>query len=113
MKALGEARRDLVPHHMNLRIAVNEEQRRAVAALLESDARTRGLDALVGEAVERGNTSDRFDHPPLPISKLIDNNLSWILVLIVSWVDVHGLSTWQSLKSSQSREFGHCAATSF
>lgn len=63
----------------------------------------------MGEAVERGNTSDRFDHPPLPISKLIDNNLSWILVLVVSWVDVHGLSTWQSLKSSQSRQFGHCA----
>ena len=39
-EALGEARRDLVPHHMSLRIAVNEEQRRAVAALLESDLRT-------------------------------------------------------------------------
>jgi len=55
-EALGEARRDLVPHHMTQRIAVNEEQRRAVAALLESDLRTRGLDALVREA---------FEHPRL------------------------------------------------
>ena len=59
--------------HMTLRIAVNEEQRRAVAALLESDLRTRGLDALVGEAFEHGNTSDRFDRPSLPISKARSN----------------------------------------
>ena len=70
-EALGEARRDLVPHHMSLRIAVNEEQRRAVAALHESDLRPRGLDTLVGETVEHGNTSGAWPRGRGSLSRVV------------------------------------------
>jgi hypothetical protein len=44
-EALGEPRRDLVPHEVRLRVAVKEQQRRAGAAADEVDLRLARRDA--------------------------------------------------------------------
>ena len=49
-EVLGQARRHLAPHHMGLRVAVQQQQRRAAAAGHEVDRRARGLDPALGEA---------------------------------------------------------------
>ena len=48
----GKRRRHLVPHHVGLRVAVEQEERRAPAAFHQIDGGGRGLDPGLGEAVE-------------------------------------------------------------
>ena len=48
----GKRRRHLVPHHVGLRVAVEQEERRALAALHQIYGGGRGLDPGLGEVVE-------------------------------------------------------------
>ena len=48
----GKLRRDPVPHHVRLRMAVKQEERRAAAAMPKVDRRTGCLDAGRGEIFE-------------------------------------------------------------
>ena len=48
----GKRRRHLVPHHVGLRVAVEQEERRALAAFHQIDGGGRGLDPGLGEAFE-------------------------------------------------------------
>src|SRR5439155_27272229 len=63
VKVLGEPAHDLVPRHMRQRVAVQEQQRRSVAAMPQMDAGAAkrggsGLDLGAGEAFEhRGKPS--------------------------------------------------------
>ena len=50
---LREARRELVPGEVRERIAVQQQQRRALAAMRRHDARAGGLDLGAGEAVHQ------------------------------------------------------------
>src|SRR5262249_18257848 len=49
---LGEARRDAVPGDMGLRVAVQQQQRRSLAAMAQMNARARRLDLGPLEAFE-------------------------------------------------------------
>ena len=51
---LGEARRDLVPHHVRQRVAVQQQQRRTGAAVAQVDPRAGSFDLCVREAFEHG-----------------------------------------------------------
>src|ERR1700722_14204896 len=51
-KILGEARCDLVPDDVILRISMKQQHRRSSAALNQRDFRSRSFDALVREAFE-------------------------------------------------------------
>jgi hypothetical protein len=51
-EVLGQARRHLAPHRMGLRVAVQQQQRRAAAAGHQVDARARGLDPLPAKSGE-------------------------------------------------------------
>jgi len=50
----GQRGRHHVPHHVALRVAVEQQERRALAALHQIDGGGRGLDLRLREAVEHG-----------------------------------------------------------
>jgi len=52
MKILGQPRRDLVPGDMRHRVAVQQQQWRAIAAVAKMDSRTVGLDFRLDEPFE-------------------------------------------------------------
>src|SRR5271166_5893231 len=54
---LRETRRDLMPYNVILRISMDEQHRRAAAALHQVDFRARSFDALLGESFEHRWTS--------------------------------------------------------
>ena len=57
VEALGQARGDLVPRDMGQRIAVQQQQRRSVAAVPQMDSRAARRNFRPGEPLE---------HPPAP-----------------------------------------------
>ena len=61
-EALGQARRNLVPHDVGLGVAVEQQQRRPGARLPDVDLGARGRNAGPVEAVEHGNVILRFGH---------------------------------------------------
>ncbi len=61
MKALGQSAGDLAPGGVGQRIAVQQQQRRAVAAMAQIDPRARGLDL---------GPREPFEHPPSPVFAL-------------------------------------------
>jgi len=60
-EVLGQKRRHLTPHHMRLRVAVDQQQRRPVAADDEVDRGARRVDAALVKPGKKSGTS----RPPL------------------------------------------------
>src|SRR6516165_3692949 len=70
MEPLGKTRRDLTPGGMGKRISVQQQQRRAVAAVPQMDSRAASLDFCPGEALEHPLPPfrrSRADYTNLPL----------------------------------------------